>query len=397
MSSPGIPTPAGPSRRPPRSGRRRLASVGVASCLSLVVLALPARAGAAGHGTPSYLSHLSKVTNLASTVPANGDVNPYGITVVPRSVGKLVRGDTLVSNFNDSANLQGTGTTIVEVAPSGAVSTFSQLDGPLPGACPGGVGLTTALTTLPGGWVVVGSLPTTDGTSATAGAGCLIVLDSAGLPVETWSGGNINGPWDLAAVSVGDRAQLFVSNVLNGTVAHSPSTVDQGTVVRLDVRLSGNNPPVLVGSTVIGTGFAERTDPAALVVGPTGLALGDLGQLYVADTVNNRIAVIPFAPWRSTPATGGGVTVSSGGSLNGPLGLTLAPDGDVLSVNAGDGNIVETTPFGRQVDAVQIDPAGAGGDLFGLTLAPYGGGVLFVDDGDNTLKLFGPAVDPTGW
>lgn len=38
----------------------------------------------------------------------------------------------------------------------------------------------------------------------------------------------------------------------------------------------------------------------------------------------------------------------------------------------------------------QIDPAGAGGDLFGLTLAPNGHGVLFVDDGDNTLKLFGP-------
>ena len=48
----------------------------------------------------------------------------------------------------------------------------------------------------------------------------------------------------------------------------------------------------------------------------------------------------------------------------------MAPNGDVLTVNAGDGNIVETTPSGHQVDTVQIDPAGAGGDLFGLTLAP---------------------------
>jgi len=57
-------------------------------------------------------------------------------------------------------------------------------------------------------------------------------------------------------------------------------------------------------------------------------------------------------------------------------------------------NIVETTPFGHQVASIQIDPAGLGGDLFGLTLAANGRAVLFIDDGDNTLKLFGPV--PTG-
>ena len=325
---------------------------------------------------------------MASTVPANGDVNPYGITVVPQSVGRLISGDTLVSNFNNSANLQGTGTTIVQISPSGYVSTFATLHGPLPGACPGGIGLTTALTTLPGGWVVVGSLPTSNGMSATARAGCLIVLNNQGTPVETWSGGMINGPWDLTAVSGYGGAEIFVSNVLNGTVAHSPATVDQGTVVRLDVRLNPCRPPALVGSTVVGSGFAERTDPNALVVGPTGLALGNQGQLYVADTVNSRIAVIPSALWRWTPVTGGGITLTSGGAVNGPLGLALAPNGDVLSANGGDGNIVEITPYGHQIDTVTIDPFAAGGDLFGITIAPCGRGVLFVDDGDNTLKLF---------
>jgi hypothetical protein len=366
----------------------------MAGCLTAAGLALSSTAGASPPAPHSYLSHLSVVTNVASTVPTNGDINPYGIVVVPQTIGKLVKGNTLVSNFNDSANLQGTGTTIVEITPSGAVTTFSHLNGPLPGRCPGGIGLSTALTTLPGGWVVVGSLPTTDGTSATAKAGCLIVLNSSGRPVETWSGGNINGPWDLTAISGDEGAAIFVSNVLNGTVAHSPSTVHQGTVVRLDVQLSEGSPPRLESSTVIAQGFAERTDPSALVVGPTGLALGDEGQLYVADTVNSRIAVIPFSIWRRTPMSGAGITVSTGGALNGPLGLTMAPNGDVLTVNAGDGNIVETTPFGRQVASAQIDPAGLGGDLFGLTLAPNGRGVLFVDDGDNTLKLFGPG--PSG-
>jgi hypothetical protein len=374
-----------------RASGRALVAAAAVGCLSIGATAAPTSAAASPNLQTSYLSHFSKVTNIASTVPANGDENPYGIVVVPQTVGRLVAGDTLVSNFNNSSNLQGLGTTIVEIAPSGTVTTFSQLNRSLPGACPGGVGLTTALTTLPGGWVVVGSLPTSDGTSATAHSGCLIVLNSAGTPVETWSGGNINGPWDLTAISGFGGAEIFVTNVLNGTVAHSPATVDQGTVVRLDIRLQDSRLPAVVGSTVIANGFAERTDPNALVVGPTGLALGNGGQLYVADTVNSRIAVVPFAMWRWTPATGGGITLSSGGSLNGPLGLALAPNGDILAANGGNGNLVETTPFGHQVAAPQVDPAGEGGDLFGLTIAPFGRGVLFVDDGDNTLKLFGPS------
>ena len=380
--------PALPSRR-----RRIMAGLGMAGSLTLAAaMAFPAAAGASSHGRAgSFLSHFSKVTNIASTVPGNGDINPYGITVVPQSTGELVGGDTLVSNFNNSGNLQGTGTTIVQVSPSGSVSTFALINGPLPGACPGGVGLTTALAVLPGGWVVVGSLPTTDGMSGTAQSGCLIVLNNQGTPVETWSGGNINGPWDMTEVNTRGGAELFIGNVLNGTVAASPNTVPGGTVVRLDVEVSPGNLPSLVGSTVIANGFAERTDSAALVVGPTGLALGHQGQLYVADTVNNRIAVIPSALSRLSPQTNGGITLSSDGSLSAPLGMTLAPNGDVLSANGGDGNIVETTPHGDQIGSVQIDPAGMGGDLFGVTIAPHGRGVLFVDDGDNTLKLFGPS------
>ncbi|HEX7972897.1 MAG TPA: hypothetical protein VF498_00685, partial [Anaerolineales bacterium] len=248
-----------------------------------------------------------------------------------------------------------------------------------------GMVLTTALVALRSGWVVVGSLPTSDGTSATAQAGCLIVLDAWGHPVETLSGGLINGPWDMTAVDGGDWAALFVTNVLNGTVAASPKTVKAGTVVRINLEIDENEKPKEVSRTVIGSGFAERTDPDALVVGPTGDGLGSDGTLYVAATINTRIEAIPTALDRQTSARTGR-TISAGGAINGPLGLTIAPNGDILEANGGDGNLVEITPNGAQVAVKTVEPAGAG-TLFGLTITPNDQGVYFVDDGTNALDL----------
>src|SRR5579862_1345951 len=204
---------------------------------------------------------------IGSTVPSNGDVNPYGIVVVPTTVGSLTEGNILISNFNNSNNLQGTGTTIVQITPAGKLTLFAQIDANnLPGPCPGGIGLTTALVALKTGWVVVGSLPTTDGTSATAQAGCLLVLDSKGKVVETFFGSLINGPWDMAAADDGNNVSLFVTNVLNGTVAGGGNIVNQGTVLRLNLTVARGSMPSLQSITVIGSGFSEKTDPAALVI-----------------------------------------------------------------------------------------------------------------------------------
>ena len=341
-------------------------------------------AGAAG----SFLGGLHRISTVASTVPGNGDVNPYGTAVVDTTVGHLHRGDVLVSNFNNVKNLQGTGTTIVEVAPGGRVRPFARINaGRLPGNCPGGIGLSTALTVLPGGWVVVGSLPTTDGTAATAKAGCLLVLDSHGRVRETLAGHGINGPWDMTATSFGDTTDLFVTNVLNGTVAAGGRTVRHGTVLRITLTRCGDAPPRWVDTRVIGSGFPERTDPAALVVGPTGVGLGRHGTLYVADTVANRITAIPDAVHRDRSA-GTGRVVSKGGHLNGPLGLAVSPHGDVLTVNADDGDIVETTPSGDQIAWRQLDASGSppgAGALFGLAVSLNQDAVYFVDDATNQL------------
>lgn len=339
----------------------------------------------------SFIGRFHTISTLVSTIPSNGDVNPYGTFVVPHSIGKLVQGNVLVSNFNNKANLQGTGTTIVQISPSGKRSLFAQITPKvLPGPCPGGVGLTTALVVLQRGWVVVGSLPTKDGTSATAKAGCLIVLDSNGKPVETFSGSPINGPWDMTDLDAGNQADLFVTNVLNGTVAASPHVVNTATVIRIELNVpdQGQGIPSAKSTTIIGSGFSARTDPAALVIGPTGVGLGG-STLYVADTLNNRIAAIPNAIGRASTAFAG-KDVTANGFLNSPLGLTIAPNGDILTVNGNDGNIVETTPGGTQIAHTLLDKTGTppgAGCLFGLAVVPRGTGVYYVDDCDNTLKL----------
>jgi hypothetical protein len=369
---------------------KRITRAAVATAAAGVLTAGLAIAPASATSSGSFIGKFSKTTMIASTVPANGDVNPYGVALVQQSQGNLVQGNVLVSNFNNSKNIQGTGTTIVQVSPHGTMTQFARINPRrLPSPCPGGIGLTTALEILNGGWVVVGSLPTSHGGTVLTGTGCLLVLNSMGKVVETFSGHGINGPWDMAEVQSGPFAELFVSNVLNGTAAAGGQVVHRGTVVRLVLAQSGGGRPRIVGATKIGSGFPQRTDPAALVIGPTGLGVGANGTLYVADTLSSRIAAIPNAMSRSTNA-GRGVTVSQGGALNGPLGLVIAPNGHILTVNSGDGKIVETTPSGLQVAKRTLDSSGSppgAGALFGLAVAPGGSGVYYVDDATNTLNL----------
>lgn len=339
--------------------------------------------------TPAaFIAPFTTTTTLGSTEPANGDVNPYGLALIPSSVGKLHAGELLVSNFNDKQNNQGTGTTIDEITTAGNSSLFATVNAKsLPGSCPGGVGLTTALNVLPGGYVIVGSLPTTNGKSATAQYGCLIVIDSSGKAVETIAGRQIQGPWDSTAVTHGSMTTLFVSNVLNGGAKKGIHTIDNSTVLRIDLESGPGQPPKVLSQQVIANGIPWVDSPAALAVGPTGVALAANGTLYLADTLANRITAIPQALTRTTPAPAGGTTVTEGGHLKEPLGLVLAPNGDIITTNAGDGNMVETTPGGRQLVAQTADTKTGAGSLFGLVVAPGGTGVYYVDDGDNTLRL----------
>ena len=125
------------------------------------------------------------------------------------------------------------------------------------------------------------------------------------------------------------------------------------------------------------------------MIGPTGLALSAHADvLYVADSLNNRVAAIPDPLFRATSA-GTGATLSQGGSLNDPLGLTVGPAGNILAVNGNNGFLVVIAPWGQQVNKILLDSSGTppgAGALFGLIQVP-GSGIYYVDDASNTLNL----------
>jgi hypothetical protein len=377
--------------------RFRNTSAAFAAALGLVAAAslpVPGASAAAAPSVAGFLGGLHTVSQLASTVPANGDVNPYGVAVVPTSLGRLIAGDTLVSNFNDKANVQGTGTTIVQISPAGQRQLFTQVSKlPAGQQCPGGSGLTTALGILPGGWVVVGTLPTAKGGDLPSmdPAGCLIVLNDLGAPVETVTNKDIIAPWDLAMKVSGTSAELFVSDALGGNTStdHGVPFAGNCDVVRVDLALSATSPPMPTSTTVVGKDFQWQANKAALVLAPTGLALGGNGTLYVDDSQTNKISAIPLALTRTSPAKASATVISSGGALDAPLGMTVVANGDLVVVNGNNGNIVEVNPGGKQVANKTLVKNGAG-DLFGLAPTQTGDGLLFVNDGTNALDLYKP-------
>ena len=335
-----------------------------------------------------------------TTVPASGDVNPYGLAVVPagyRGGGLLHAGEYLVANFNNSTNTQGTGTTIVAITPG---QTTPITPGQTPPSQPAtvffnsqAVGLSEALGVLRRGFVIVGNVPTQDGTFNTIGAGSIQIINSSGSVVQTLTDSNTNsklfdGPWAAAVNDRGNTAQLFVSNVESGTVTRvNLKVVKQHGQVNLKV----------VSMTQIASGYTVQPNSAAVIVGPGGLAYNAKNDtLYVAATGNNEIFAIPHASRTRSDKGTGRVVYQDPAHLRGPIGLALAPNGDLLTTNDdavnGDPNnasdLIEFTPKGQFLGQLSLD-TGVQGAAFEIVVVSSGHKVTVasVNDGTNSLDL----------
>ena len=330
------------------------------------------------HAPAPVLPNL-QTPQLLTTVPANGDTNPYGVAFVPSQfppIGPLHPGDLLVSNFNNKT-LQGLGTTIVQITPQGNTTTFYQ--------GPPGIGFTNTLAVSKRGYVIAGYVPTTDGTPATVQPGGFLILGPNGQVL-----GNIQnstllaGPWSATLVDRGKTASLFVSNVLSGTVSR----------YNLIFQLNGGSPVIVQSAVQIASGFPHHTDPGAIVLGPAGSAYDAKHDvLYVVSEADNSIHVIPHAVKTKTDRGTGTVLVQDATHLHGPLGLAFAPNGNLVVANADSTNVdpnqpselVEYTPRGQFVAQKSIDPANGG--AFTLAFGTFGGRRVLATVDDNTPGL----------
>jgi DNA-binding beta-propeller fold protein YncE len=348
----------------------------------VLILAAAGAVSAVAVAQPPFLPRLIN----SSTIPANMDENPYGVAFVPAgfpSGGAIDSGDVLVSNFNNSSNIQGTGTTIVRLRPRGSLAppgtavTFFTSKLELRG-------LSTALGVLRGGFVVVGNVPTTDGTFKTIGQGALQVIDRNGNWVQTLTDKSfLDGPWDLALADDGSEAHIFVSSVLNGTVS------------RLDVAVSAEGLTVQ-HKTFLATGYTHVPNVSAVVLGPTGLALdANTDTLYVASTADNAIYAIENAIYADAPVDRGQL-VFSDPHLRGPLALKFAPNGDLLTANGDAVNIdplhpseiVEFTAAGQFIREFNVDATEGGAfgiDTVAAPDAPFN--FAYIDDVTNNLVV----------
>jgi hypothetical protein len=358
---------------------RMLSIAGIAS--------LPMAAAFADDGEGAFLPRLI----VSSTVPPNGDLNPYGVAFVPQNFprgGSIAPGDVLISNFNNASNVQGTGTTIVKLTPNGTV---------VPSVAPGSggtavtfftsspTGLTTALGVLQGGFVLVGNVPTTNGTFGTISQGSLQIIDRHGKLIRVVNDNVfLDSPWDLTINDNGYQAQVFVSNVKSGTVS------------RLDLAVGSSDVTVL-RETTIATGYTVQPNTAAVILGPTGLAYDRTTDiLYVASTADNAIFAVPHAGKAVSPVVTG-TLIFANQHLRGPLALVFAPNGNLLTANGDAVNadathpseIVEFTKSGEFVREFNVDASQGG--AFGIATVLSGDppfNFAAVDDVPNVISVY---------
>ncbi|HWZ50396.1 MAG TPA: hypothetical protein VNW54_02920 [Granulicella sp.] len=345
--------------------------------IPLTLLACTAGVGLAQH-PDSDDAFLPSPVRTVSTVPANGDVNPYGVAFVPDDFqagsGPLKPGDILVSNFNNKQNLQGTGTTIVQIPKkTGSLTTF------FPGTAP--LGLSTALGILRHGFIVVGNAPTSDGSAATAGPGSLLVINNQGKLIQTFTNAAIQGPWDMALVDGGDQAIAFVSNALTGTV------------IRLNFKVSSSGLN-LQSTATIADGYVHRGDPVTLFVSPTGLVYDPRRDvLYVASTGDNAVFAVSNAAERQSSGGLGTIIYQDNVHLHGALAMARAPNQHLLVSNSDGINpdpnqpseIVEFTVDGKFVTQLSVDPNQGG--AFGLAVRTTDDKAILAAVNDNTSTL----------
>lgn len=337
----------------------------------------------------SILQNLQNPVSV-STVPTNGDLNPYALIFVPEKLhlpkhvtSLFSPGDLLMSNFNNSSNQSATGTTIVQLKPGGtSVSTFftSSL-----------LGLTGAMNITPRGIIILGNIPQIPGMSGSTGTGAIQFINADGTLLYTLVDCAVTSPWGSYWFQDSDCADSGILFVSNGLV---------GNVVRIPVQFNFQKcpPKVTIGQIQqVACGYMARADPVATVIGVSGLVYDCKKDiLYVASQGDNTIFGVKDPLGKPKKGTGK-VIYTDSVNLHGPTMLIAAPNGNLITSNDDSVNLpvstpsayVEFTKQGQFVAQISVDPSTGG--AFGLALSctkKFGLRFAAVDDNVPTVTLW---------
>jgi hypothetical protein len=326
-------------------------------------------------GTASVLAGLGDEITIGSTVdPVSGDVNPYGLDVAKVTAGKLTAGDLVICDFNDRANVQGTGNAIVALHP-------------IPGSRPTHITNAEELT----------------------GCNALALAPNDFIWAADFSDSNnpIVGPFGKLLTTLSQFpwkrpfGEAFASPLnANSVPAFYVSNAGDGTLVRVSIF------PDHFGFMTIATGFPINHGVPGSILSPSGLNYQPNGDvLYVVDGTNDALYAISNVS--SVGAVGirvNGLTFSGpdasdarvvyhGAPLNGPISSAILPGGNIAVGNTLDPNgknlIVEISPAGKLLFVKNVDK-GAAGAIFGMVATgtnATNAKLYFNDDNTNTLRV----------
>lgn len=221
-----------------------------------------------------------------------------------------------------------------------------------------------------------------------------LVTTLAGLPGNsgsadgTGSSARFNQPLGVAVDSAGT---IFVADALN-------SAIRKVTPLGVVTTLAGS-----AGSI----GSVDGTTDLARFNHPSGVAVDDSGNVFVADTLNYTIRKITPAGLVTTlaglagsfgPTDGTGSAARFGGFYGGPFGLAIDAAGNLFVTDAGT-IIRKVTPAGAVTTVVgrvdnfgSADGTGTGASLFYPTgIAVDGAGNLYVADNRALIRKVTPA------
>ena len=380
-------------KKPHALYRTVLAGVAVLGGVSVAGVA----AASSQHINPKLPGYrLNFDAHFVSKVTApNGDNNPYGIAIVPLSIGTLIAGNILVADFSDTTGGAGGGTSILQVNPTTGVSTVFAAGLPITG--PVGIAINPVND---GVWL--GDFGATDGSTGNV----LLVLPNGTVkakfsastaPVTSGAQPTFDGVWGQGVSQLPTGQVSFYY----GTTGSGATGTGGGEIWRLDPHPTATTPngqPLNATYVELATGLGDNATTNALPVtganaaGPQGFAYNAAtGTLYVTDDANNTIYAIANAATATGPVVATALPVKAG-VLNIPENIVIDPTTGLLDVvNAGNNTLVRIDPTTGGFQGYGVLDRSAAGALFGLAATTQMVGsnsktvLYYIDDNFNRL------------